>query len=47
MKSIMIEGSASIDALTMEESSGDSIRYAFDNLENRELTDEESRIYAL
>ena len=47
MESIEMKGSDRFESLTLYETTGDSIRYEFSGLENRELTDEELKVYSL
>ncbi|MBP5162567.1 MAG: outer membrane lipoprotein carrier protein LolA [Spirochaetales bacterium] len=47
MESIEMKGSDMFESLTLYETTGDSIRYEFSGLENRELTDEELKVYSL
>ena len=47
MESIEMKGSDRFESLTLFETTGDSIKYEFSDLENRELTDEELAVYSL
>ena len=47
MESIEMKGSDRFESLTLFETTGDSIKYEFSGLENRELTDEELSVFTL
>ena len=47
IESIIMSGSDRFESLTLFETTGDSIKYEFSDLENRELTDEELAVYSL
>ena len=47
MESIELSGSDTFEYLKLYETTGDAIAYAFSNMENRELTDEELAVWSL
>lgn len=46
IRSITIEGSGTVDAVLMEENSGDSVLYRLENVEQRKLTEDEEKEFS-